>query len=683
MATPRPIARHVIEGSLLALLAFTLAPGRSGAQVPPGTPSPPATSAKPAQTHAGTSPGSDLRHPLDPLGPDEIRRAVEIVHADKKLADSIRFVTVTLNEPAKTSVLHPQPGISIPREVFLVLLDNASGRGYEAVVNLARQSVTRFEALPPGVQPSITLDEFLECEEAARKSPAFQEALKKRGITDLSLVMVDAWSAGHYGNEPPEDRGKRLVRSLSWVRSDPMDNGYARPIEGVVTIIDLNRKEVVRVEDFGVVDLPPKSGNWARTAVTNPRTGLKPLDVSQSQGPSFTVSGHEVRWQKWAFRVGFNPREGLVLNTVAYDNRPIMYRGSIAEMLVPYADPRESSYRKNAFDLGEYGLGLMANSLALGCDCLGTIHYFDGHMADGKGRVVTIKNAVCLHEEDFGMLWKHTDWRTNQSEVRRSRRLAVSMIATVGNYDYGFYWYFYQDGTIQMEVKLTGIMNTMALKPGESPRYGTEVAPRLMAPHHQHFFGARLDLDIDGEQNSAQEVNTLSVPPGPENPHGNAFFAQATPLLTEAAAQRNTNPLSSRFWRLVNEARKNDLNGPAGYRLCPGENVLPFAQPDAAILGRSAFLTRNLWVTPYQEKERYPAGDYPNQSTGGDGLPRWTQSDRNLAATDLVVWYTFGQTHIPRIEDWPVMPVSSVGFLLRPDGFFGSNPALDVPPPPG
>jgi primary-amine oxidase len=673
--------RRMLLGTGVCAL-FLLAVGypllRTLAQVAPD-PKPARTNANPA----ARTQEADSRHPLDPLGPEEIRRAVDIIRSQKKLADSFRFVTITLNEPAKSTVLHPQPGTVIPREAFLVLLDNATGLGYEAVVNLANQSVARFEALPPGTQPSITLDEFLECEEAARKCPAFQEALKKRGITDMNLVMVDAWSAGRYGNEPPEDQGKRLVRSLSWVRKDPLDNGYARPIEGVVTTIDLNRKEVVRVEDFGVVDLPPKDGNWVRTAVPHPRTGLKPLDVSQSQGPSFAVNGHEVRWQKWAFRVGFNPREGLVLNTVAYDNRPILYRGSIAEMLVPYADPRESSYRKNAFDLGEYGLGMMANSLALGCDCLGTIRYFDGHMADGKGRVVTIKNAVCLHEEDFGMLWKHTDWRTNQSEVRRARRLAVSMIATVGNYDYGFYWYFYQDGTIQLEVKLTGIMNTMALKPGESPRFGTEVAPRLMAPHHQHFFNARLDLDIDGEQNSAHEVNTLSVPPGSENPHGNAFYAQATPLLTEAVAQRNTNPLSARFWRVVNDSRKNDLNGPVAYRLCPAENVPPHAQPEAAILGRAGFLTKNLWVTPYQSNERYPAGDYPNQSSGGDGLPRWTQRDRSVASTDVVFWYTFGQTHIPRIEDWPVMPVSSVGFLLRPDGFFGANPALDLPPPPG
>ncbi len=380
--------------------------------------------------------------------------------------------------PNRSSFTH-RADEPLAREAFLVLLDNATGTGYEAVVNLSTRSVARFERLAEGVQPSIMLDEFVECEEAARKCPAFQAAMKKRGIEDMSLVMIDAWSAGHYGNEPAEDKGKRLVRSLSWVRSEPMDNGYARPIEGVVTVIDLNRKEVVRVEDYGVVPLPPKAGNWGRSRSPTLEPTSSRWMSHNRDGPSFTVSGHEVRWQKWALRVGFNPREGLVLNTVAYDGRPILYRGSIAEMIVPYADPKESSYRKNAFDLGEYGVGMMANSLALGCDCLGTIHYFDGHLTDSQGRVVTIKNAICLHEEDFGMLWKHTDWRTNQSEARRSRRLAVSMIATVGNYDYGFYWYFYQDGTIQMEVKLTGIMNTMALKPGESTRYGTEVAPRL------------------------------------------------------------------------------------------------------------------------------------------------------------------------------------------------------------
>ncbi len=669
-----------IVAAILALAAIDPARSASAAQATPPDQVGGHRSVDPGRDDTTRKPAIAARHPLDPLDPDEIRDAVASVRKRPGFSETVRFVTVTLNEPPKQLILDPRAGDTAAREAFLILLDSATGQGFEAVVDLRLRSVTRYDALPSGVQPPIMLDEFADCEEAARRSPAFRAAVAKRGISDVALVMIDAWSAGHYGNEPPEDRGKRLCRALCWVRSEPADNHYARPIEGLVVVIDLNRKEVVRVEDFGVVPLPTQAGNWTRRYQKQIRADVKPLQVSQASGPSFTVRGHEVKWQNWAFRIGFNPREGLVLYTISYSGRPILSRASIAEMIVPYADPRESAYRKNAFDLGEYGVGMMANSLAIGCDCLGAIHYFDGHLADAKGRDVTVQNAICLHEEDAGILWKHTDWRTSESEVRRSRRLAVSMVATVGNYDYAFYWYFHQDGTIQMEVKLTGIMNTTTLAPGEKAQFGTEVAPRLNAPFHQHFFNARLDFAVDGEENTVCEVNTRSVPPGALNPHGNAFVTEVTPLLNEAAAQRTTNPSSARFWRVVNPAHKNSLGGAVAYRLCPGENVLPFAQPSAAVLARAGFLTSNLWVTPFHPQERFPTGEYPNQNPGGDGLPKWTKADRSIAERDVVVWYTFGQTHIPRIEDWPVMPVSSVGFLLRPDGFFDANPALDLPP---
>ncbi len=671
MSSLTPRVREIVAVGAMAIVVWLIGAAATNAQSKPVA----------ADASASSVETSRTQHPLDPLSGEEIRSAVATVRKERKLPPSMRFVTVTVKEPPKDAVLHPQSAVKVPREAFLILLDNATGKGYEAVVDLRGAKVVRYEPLPNGVQPPIMLDEFAECEEAIKRSPEFRSALKKRGVEALDRVMVDAWSAGHYGNEPAEDRGKRLSRALCWVRSEPGDNGYARPVEGIVAVVDLNRKEVLRVEDYGVVPLPPEAGNWARAYVKTTRDGLKPLEVTQKDGASFAVDGHEVRWQKWAFRVGFNPREGLVLHTVGYDGRPVVYRASIAEMIVPYADPSEASYRKNAFDLGEYGVGMMANSLELGCDCLGTIRYFDAHLSDAQGRVVTIKNAICLHEEDAGMLWKHTDWRTNQSETRRSRRLAVSMVATVGNYDYGFYWYFYQDGTIQMEVKLTGIMNTTALRPGNPSRHGTEVAPRLNAPYHQHFFNARLDMAVDGEANSVHEVNVTALPPGPENPHGNAFVADATPLRSESAAQRNTNALSSRFWRIVNNGHKNALGRAVAYRLCPGESVLPLAQPGAAVLQRAGFLTRNLWVTPFAAAERFPTGDYPNQNPGGDGLPKWTKADRDIEDTDVVLWYTFGQSHVPRIEDWPVMPVSSVGFALKPDGFFDRNPALDIPPP--
>ena len=381
------------------------------------------------------------------------------------------------------------------------------------------------------------------------------------------LVMVEPWSAGMYGTELPEDKGLRRMRALCFVRSEPKDNGYARPIDSMVIVVDLYKMEVVRIEEYPIAPLPPEPGNWAREYIPNVRKDLKPVDIVQPEGASFTVEGNQVEWQKWKFRVGFTSREGLVLHTVGYNDdgveRPILYRASICEMVVPYGDPGEQYYRKNAFDIGEYGLGMLANSLALGCDCLGEIHYFDFPLVDSHGNVTPLKNAVCLHEEDFGILWKHTDWRTGQSEVRRSRRLSVSFIATVGNYEYGFYWYFYQDGSIQCEIKLTGIMNTTALAPGETSKYGMEIAPQLNAPFHQHIFAARLVPSVDGPNNSVVEVNSIGVPTGASNPHGNAFIAEETLFTTEQQAQRH-GEFGERAFLARGESGQEESAGPAG-----------------------------------------------------------------------------------------------------------------------
>jgi primary-amine oxidase len=622
--------------------------------------------------------------PLAPLSPDEIVRVVGMIRDSEQIPKKSRFVTVTLREPDRNVVAQHAPDKPFPREAFVILLDNVTGLALEAIVDLRANKLSGLKKLPHGVQPPIMADEFVECEAAVKRSPEFQEALKKRGVADVELVMVDPWSAGMYGTELPEDAGKRLSRALCWVRSEAKDNGYARPLDGVIAVVDLNMMKVLRVEDYGVVPLPPEGGNWAREYIGKVRQDLKPLEIAQSQGPSFTVDGYQVTWQKWKFRVGFTPREGLVLHTVRYFDgereRPILHRASVCEMVVPYGDPAERHFRKNAFDIGEYGIGTMANSLQLGCDCLGTMKYFDAHMTDSRGTQITIKQAICMHEEDAGLLWKHTDWRTGQTEARRSRRLSLSFIATVGNYEYGFFWYLYQDGSLECQVKLTGIMNTTTLKPGEQAEYGVEIAPRLNAPFHQHVFAARLDASIDGAKNSVYEVNTVRVPRGPENPYGNAFRAEETLLSTEQQAKRMVNGASGRFWRIVNPGKKNRLGRPTGYRLVSGENCPVLVQPDAAVMKRAGFLASNLWVTPYRPDERYPSGEYPNQNPGGDGLPKWTAANREIVSTDLVLWYVFGHNHVPRPEDWPVMPVATIGFMLKPDGFFERNPALDVPP---
>ncbi|RYL92506.1 primary-amine oxidase [Sporolactobacillus sp. THM7-4] len=624
---------------------------------------------------------TEINHPLEPLNEVEIELAVAVVKKEKNLNDQVRFVSVTLKEPSKDIVLNFKKGDSIQREAMLIILDNTNGKTYEAVVSLNDEKV-RSWIYKPNVQPSIMLDEFVECEKVVKNDLSMQAAFRKRGIENLDLVMVDAWSAGNFGLE--DEEGKRLVRALCWLKASPIDNGYARPISGLYAFVDLNKMKVVKIIDNGIVPLPTRDGNYTPDTVGKVRNDVKPLDIIQSEGPSFTINGHEIEWQKWKIRFGFNPREGLVLYTVSYFDkgsyRPILYRASLSEMVVPYGDPNEPINRNNAFDAGEYGIGMLANSLELGCDCLGEIRYFDAVMTDSKGNVVTIPNAICLHEEDYGILWKHTDWRTDHVEVRRSRRLVLSSISTVGNYDYGFFWYFYQDGSISFEVKLTGILHTRTLPPQAKSIYGNLLAPQLYGPNHQHFFNVRLDMMVDGPDNSIYEVNTVSGKKGSDNPFGNAFIAESCQLKTEAEAKRNVNVESSRFWKIVNPEKKNIVGTPVAYKLFPGEETVSYAQEDSSLLKRAGFIKHHLWVTPYDENEKYAAGDYPNQHAGGDGLPKWTASDRSIDNTDIVVWFTLGHHHVTRPEDWPVMPVSYIGFSLKPAGFFDQNPAIDVPP---
>ena len=635
----------------------------------------------PAEKTASTATQTPVSHPLDPLTPDEIVQASTILKAQRQLGPRVRFETIVLKEPDKKDVLGFRAGAPISRQAFVVILDNEDGATYEAVVSLSEGQVTSWK-LVPGVQPRIMFDEFSECEAAVKADPDFQAALRKRGITNPDLVMVDPWSAGDYGFT--EEKGKRLALARSFLRSSPTDNGYARPIEGLSALVDLNRMEIMRIDDYGLVPLAPDPGNYASEFVGHFREDLKPLEITQPEGPSFKVDGNGVTWQKWHLRVGFTPREGLVIHTVGYEDqgriRPILYRAALSDMVVPYGDPSKDHYRKNAFDAGEYGIGSLTNSLTLGCDCLGEIYYFDATLNDARGQAFSIPNAVCMHEEDYGILWKHTDWRTGKAEVRRSRRLVVSSVATVGNYEYGFFWYFYQDGTIQLEIKLTGIINTAGIPEGETPRYGTLVAPQLNAHVHQHFFNFRLDMSVDGEANSVHEVNTVAEALGPDNPHGNAFYVESTALKTELEAQRIIDPLKGRYWKISNPSVVNALGSPVGYKLMPGENILPFADPSASIMNRAGFMTKHLWVTPYAPDEVSATGPYPNQHPGGDGLPKYTEGDRNVENTDVVLWYTLGYHHVPRPEDWPISPVAYCGFSLKPIGFFDTNPVLDVPP---
>jgi primary-amine oxidase len=618
-------------------------------------------------------------HPLDPLTVRELRAVVDAVRRARSLDARHLFVTVQLDEPPKGDVVAWREGDMLDRAARVAVWDRGARTLWEGVVSVSGHIRSWHEV--PGVMAPGLGPEVIEAAEAARADQRLRDALEHRGI-DADSVYLEPWPFGGLVPDTVSSH-RRLVWVPMWERHTPDDNPYAHPIHGLFAIIDLDTGEVIDVEDHGARPIPQEDGHYRLSQLPPPRPDLKEIKVTQPNGPSFVVDGWQVRWQKWSFRIGFCPREGLVIHDVRYDDtatqRRIAHRMSIAELVIPYGDPDPGSYRKNAFDVGEGGMGLLTNSLELGCDCLGEIRYLDVAVADRDGTVRTIKNGICLHEEDHGILWKHTD-PDGHVEVRRSRRFVASSIVTVDNYEYGYFWYFYQDGSIEFEAKLTGVVLTLAADPDTPPRYATEIAPGLLAPYHQHIFCARLDLDVDGQPNSVIEVDAVAPPRGSENPYGGAFVASQTTLSRESEAKRLVDPAHSRYWKVTNPRRTNRLGQPVAYKLAPGHTTYPLALSDSSIGRRAAFMYHHLWVTQYRAEERYPAGDYPFQHPGGSGLPEWTTNDRSTTNTDIVLWYVFGSCHIPRPEDWPVMPVVRVGFHLEPLGFFDRNPALDVPP---
>ncbi|HEY4928265.1 MAG TPA: primary-amine oxidase [Acidimicrobiales bacterium] len=623
-------------------------------------------------------------HPLDPLDEGEIIAAVAAVRATGRLSDSALFAMVTLVEPDRVQLTGFAVGQPVPRLARLVILPRPDASLVEATVALPDGTVVDWVERD-GVRPALLFDDSYRSILALKADPRWQAAMRKRGITDDEKVQIDPWPTGNFG--VPDENGRRITRCLSYYREDPTDNGYARPVEGVLATVDAARGVVLDVTDSGVVPLPPGRGTY-RSGDNGPdRDDLLPLEIVQPEGVSFTLDGHHLSWQRWSMRLSMHPLEGLVLHTIAYDDhgitRPILHRACISEMVVPYGDPGPVHGWKNAFDVGEWGLGRMTNSLALGCDCVGEITYLDATFSSEHGKTYVVENAICIHEEDYGILWKHLDMNTGHAEVRRSRRLVVSFMATVGNYEYGFYWYFYLDGSLQLEVKLTGIMSTQAVIEGQETPWGSMVAPGLAAPFHQHLFCARLDVTVDGPVNEVHEVSFEPAPEGTDNPMGNAIRQTVTRLESELAARRDIDSASSRHWRFVNPTSLNGLGRPVAYKLLAGATPTILAQPGSSVGQRAGFARHNLWVTPDTPGQVRAAGDYPNQHQGGDGLPTWTAADRPLLDTAIVAWHTFGITHSPRPEDWPVMPVEYCGFHLVPVGFFDANPALDVAPPPG
>ena len=616
-------------------------------------------------------------HPLNPLSASEIADAVSILKKSNIEHENSSFSYISLEEPDK-KVLKEKTNLD--RFVKIVGVDQKSN-GFEAEINLSKKELLKEEKISNKAGPTYTLAEIFRAIELTMGDENYQKALEKRGIKDLSLIQIDPWPGGGFINKNIKN-GNRALKAISFLKDSEKDNAYARPIQGLIAHIDLTENKVVEVEDHGVVEVPKAHARYDKDGQESLRENPKEIAITQPEGVGFSVEDNLISWEGWQLRASIDPIEGLALHQVSLNNRPIFYRAGLSDMVVPYGSSDPMHWWKAVHDGTEYGFGTMTNSLTLGCDCLGEIYYLDAHKLAFDGSVETIENAICIHEEDFGVQWKHNDsTQMGYNEVRRSRRLVVSSFATIGNYDYGIFWYLYLDGTIQLEIKLTGVVGISAFhedihKSGQD----FKISPELASPIHQHLFNVRIDWDLDDGDNQLFETNVEPLPINNANPEGTQFQAISSHLTKESEAQRNIAPEKSRSWKIVNPKKLNKVGLPTAYKILYGNTPTLLSNPDSPPGKRAAFAKHNIWATPFQNEERSGGGRHTVMHSGEGGLEEITSKDRNISECDLVTWLTFGVTHLPRPEDWPVMPVEYCGVHLIPVGFFDQNPTINLPP---
>ncbi len=619
-------------------------------------------------------------HPLDGLSAREHWAIYDALVASGKTDSTTRYLYVGLREPTKAQVMAWKPGQAFRREALVHLTQQR--RGYQALVDVADGKLVSWDEVPAR-QYMTSREETEKAGSLALKDERVLEAIKKRGITDFTHVRCSPANHGYF--DLPEERGHRVLH-MQCGDDRGRFSGYGETFEGLIVVADMTDEKILRVLDSGVRPRTGVMGDHDPDAVGPTRDTKNPVTMVQPLGPSYTVNGHEVSWQNWKFHFRVDQRRGLVLSQVRYTDagkdRSIMYQGSLSELFVPYMDPNEPWNYQGYYDLGTYpsSFGGIASTLEPGIECPAYGTYFSTVVVTDKGRPRERARVACLFERSSGAVaWRHSRDDGLNIETRPKRDLVLRMFMNAGNYDYLFDWVFQQDGSLKIDVGSTG-MNQVKGMTGtpDDERYGRRIAEKLIGVNHSHFFSFRLDMDVDGAANSlmVDQLQTTRLPA--DNPRRSIWTVKTTEARAEADAQRHSPMNAPEIWRVVNPGVKGPFGAPVGYEIA-AMSAMTLMSPDDYMQRRAGFTNHTLWVTPYARDELYAAGDYPTVSTAGDGLPKWTAANRPIVNTDVVAWVTVGFHHVPRPEDWPVMPVAWHGFEIRPVGFFARNPAMDLP----
>lgn len=631
--------------------------------------------------YGSLSQAASVNHPLDALSWQEHWRVLEILEASGRIDAQSRFSRISVHPPEKRRVLALKPNDKLPRVAEVQIKQGQ--QAIEALVDLDQSKVIDWRVIE-GVQPAWLLEEFLGAPvQAVMKHPKFKEAIERRGLKTTRFLNCRAMPIGNH--EEARYRGRRIAI----VRCDPVNgvrNTFVRRIEGLTAIVDVNTNEVVEISDDEVVPVTAATADYDAATIGS-REFPTSIELSQPDGPSFRLRGNVVEWDKWRFHVRSDQRVGTIISQLTWQDdanaRSVMYEGSLSEIFVPYMDPRRDWYTRTLLDAGEYSMGGLSGPLTPGVDCPTTAYYMDSIVVLDNGRPQQKNKVICLFERTTGdMSWRHA------SDGRPKRELVVRMIADLGNYDYVFDWVFESDGQFRIVTGATGIVAiqmskvTDANQPTDADRYGRFVDKNVIAVNHDHYFSFRLDLDVDGPNNTFVRDALVTQRLPEESPRRSLWVSEEHVARTESEGKLRMDMHQPSLWRVTNPVRRNAMGYPTSFQIMMGHSSHTLLSPDDVPRQRAGFIDQDLWVTAYDPNERYAAGEYAVLSPPGEGLPKWAQADRPIENRDLVVWPTVGMQHKVRAEDWPVMPVLWHEIKVRPFDFHNRNPALNLGPRP-
>ncbi len=624
-------------------------------------------------------------HPMDALTAEEVLTTAKVLRDAGQADDKIQFGAMTLLEPSKAVVKAWTSGKPLPdRQAFVVIRRN--GKTYEARVDISNAKLLDVKE-QAGKHPSVLDDNWTRGRDAFVKDQRFLKALKVRGLAFNKNILCTPNSAGFFPGE--NDGNRHILKVPCYTTADMLHPSLARPIEGIMGVVDAETGEVLQVFDSGVVGLPPPPPGYGDT-LPNQKTAMARIGFTMEGIGNLKLSGNlNVDWLDWTFHVRPDKRAGMIISLVKFNDgktwRDMAYQVNVSEMFVPYMDPDPTWAYRAFMDAGEFGLGYLLSLLQPGIDCPETAAFIDVTLPNDTGGTYVRERGFCIFERPTGdPAWRHYSPSRKIVRGQPQVELVVRHIPTLGNYDYVVDYVFSPQGNIKLRVGATGFdaIKSVSAKDMDSPTakqdttYGNLIAPYTVAPNHDHYFNFRLDLDVDGQNNTlSRDVFVAGAAPNGGG-RKSLWTTKTQRFVKEGPVVSDHDSMSGEVLRVVNLGTVNGLKQHPSLWLNTHHDAQSILDPEDPPQARAQFSSSPFWVTRYKPDELWAAGLYPNLNPKDEGLPQFVADNEDVAGQDIVVWYTMGFRHVTRPEDFPILPTFWHEMTIRPAFFFDMDPSM-------